>query len=237
MRRRAAAARHFECGAEAVRRARSRAGARTARRDNPRRSRRRGDAPTRRTRSTRRTAAADDRRGRPGSRRSRVRPAPAACSASCIAPGSPAVRGSKKRARYGVCVGRGNRRGNGWTMIAVPPGAIGGMLRQSRSASPSARYAALTGFGSFARHERRRRRDPDHERVDRLGELDPLQHRALQQRLRVRDRRRPGVDGRRGLLARQPVEDPLPDARRGDLEDMADARVEHAARPRRSSCG
>ena len=70
-------------------------------------------------------------RARPRRGRSRRRPA----------------RGSKKSARYGVCVGRGNRRGNGCTRIAVPPAATGGASRQSRSASPSPRYAALTGFG------------------------------------------------------------------------------------------
>ena len=50
-------------------------------------------------------------------------------------------------ARYGVCVGRGKRRGSGCTRIAVPPSATSGAFRQSRSASPRPRYAAVIGFG------------------------------------------------------------------------------------------
>ena len=115
---------------------------------------------------------------RRGTRRApaRRRPPPARRLASRSM--SRAVRGSKKSARYGVCVGRGKRRGNGCTRIAVPPGASGGVLRHSRSARPEAEVRGADGVRAFARHERRRRRDADHDRVERLVELDALEERC-----------------------------------------------------------
>ena len=80
---------------------------------------------------------------------------------------------------------------------------------------------------ALPRHERRRRRDADHERVERLVELDPLQHRPAKQCFGVRDRRRAAVDHRRGLLARQPVEHALAHPRRRELEDPAHVRAQH----------
>ncbi len=103
----------------------------------------------------------------------------------------------------------------------MPPAAIGGAFRQSRSASPSPRYAAVIGIRALPRQPRCRRRDPDHERVERLRERDPLQDRRPQKGLRVRHRGRPGVDGSRRLLAGKALEDTLPDAARRELEHPA----------------
>ena len=62
----------------------------------------------------------------------------------------------------------------------------------------------------LARQERRRARDPDHERVERLVERRRAQLDRAQQRLGVRDRRRPGEDGRRGPRPAQRAEDASP---------------------------
>jgi hypothetical protein len=106
--------------------------------------------------------------------------------------------------------------------------------RNRRSVAPQSKREPETevrgadGVRPLARHERRRRRHPDDERVERLRQLDRLVHRAAQQRFGVRDRRRPGVDDRRGLLAREPFEEALADARRRELEQPPDARAKHA---------
>ena len=197
---------------------RSRVAGRRTRRGSRRSGPHRGGVTRRRRRSIRRTAATDGRHVRSGSRRAPSLSRTAASSASRIA--STCARCAARRRGHGTASGSGarKRRGSGWIRITVPPAAIGGAFRQSRSASPSPRYAAVIGIRALAGQPGRRRRDPDHERVQRLAERNALQHRRPEERLGVRDRRRAGVHGRRRLLARKPLEDPLPDAARRDLE-------------------
>ena len=79
----------------------------------------------------------------------------------------------------------------------MPPSTMGNASRHSRSASPSPRYAASSGFGRSRGRYGVTLGIADHERVERLGRAPCCRssHRA-QQRLGVRDRRRPAERGR-----------------------------------------
>ena len=82
----------------------------------------------------------------------------------------------------------------------MPPSTIGNSSRQSRSASPSPRYAAISGFGRSRGRNGVTARDADHERVERLVELGAAQLDGAQQRLGVSDRGRPAERGGHGQL-------------------------------------
>ena len=223
-----AAVRHLEGGAERRAPGRSRVAGRRTRPCSRRSGPHRGGVTLRRRRSTRRTAATDGRRVPSGSRRAPPRRGPLPVSASRIASTSRAVRGSKKRARYGVWVGRSKRRGRGWIedhraarcdRRSVPP---------EPQREPEPEVGGADRVRALAWQPGRRRRDPDHQRVERLRQRDALQDGRPQQRLRVRDRRRAGVHGRRRLLAGEALEDPLSQPARRELERPAHARADHA---------
>ena len=85
----------------------------------------------------------------------------------------------------------------------MPPSTSGNASRQSRSARPSAEVRGEQRVRPLARQERRRARDADHDRVERLVELVRAQLDRAQQRLGVRDRRRPAERRRDGQLGAQ----------------------------------
>ena len=138
-------------------------------RGSPRRGRRPAGRAPAGTRPSRRTAGAGGRRGRRGRRRAPRSSAAAACSAAAS---SGAVRRSRsagrRRGRAPASRARSAARGGAARRPCRRP-RRGTASRQSRSASPSATVAAVTGF-SRSRGEWALPRDPDHDRVERLVE-------------------------------------------------------------------
>ena len=112
----------------------------------------------------------------------------------------------EQRDRYGVCVGRGKRRGSGWTRIAVPPSATSGALRHSRSASPSPRYAAVTGFGRSRGIHGVVGGMPITTASSGCVELAPLNTVPRSNASACATDGVPAIDGRGGELAREPFE-------------------------------
>ena len=181
MRLRAAAAGHPERGAEAVHRDEAELRARLPRRGSRRRARAEAVARRRRTRST------DERLERVA----RVRPARYSASARS----SPPRLGSPSASCRARCAGREERAVRrlrrarepplevGAARIAVPPSRDGRRVppQPQREAEPEVRGG--DGVRPLARQERGRRRDPDHDRVERLVERGALEHRRAQQRL------------------------------------------------------
>ena len=164
----------------------------------------RGSRP-RRTRSTRRTAGAGGRRGRRGTRRAPAASAPAARSASRSASRVARVaavgeeRAVRRLRRRREAAQRGRGAGS-----PSRPARTGDASRQSRSARPSPRYAAETGFG------RSRGRNgvvggmPITIASSGSASARALERGRAQQRLGVRRRRRPAEDrgGGRARAAR-----------------------------------
>ena len=95
--------------------------------------------------------------GRPRSRARRAA-ATRSASASALRVSGPS-RVAWKNARYGCCVGWAKWRWKRWSRIAVPPSTTGNASRQSRSASPSPRYAREQRVRPLARQVGRRPRD------------------------------------------------------------------------------
>ena len=202
---------------------------RGSRRRTPRRA---GRAPGR-TRSSPRTAAADDACARRGTTRSPSRPpprrAPPRASGRRRAP-IPA-RIARKKSRYGCWLGCANFRSNGWTRIAAPPSTTGNASRQSRSASPSPRYAASSGFGRSRGRYGVVPGIAEAERVERLAERPRALLRAAQQRLGVRDGRRPRERGGDAARRGNRPQHAAADRARASLRRRAAPASRRAARP------
>ena len=165
-----------------------------------------------------------------GSRRARAASAAAARSASARTLGSRPVRVAWKNARYGCCVGCAKCRGKRLTRIAVPPFATGNASRHSRSASPSPRNAAPSGFGRSRGRYGVSRGTPitiaSSGASSSAAQLD-----RAQQRLGMRDGRRPAERGRHRQLgaaataARRAVALPAARGRRGGAASARFARA------------
>jgi len=169
---RAPGRRQLERGMHAVHRDESRAGARPTRRLAPATSTapsrpRAGWQPfqcgTAATGGTVRPDGTPRSRARPRSPRAPRRPVPAGR-------GPPASH--EETCGTACCVGCGKRRVNRPEQDRGPPSTIGNASRPQRSASPSPRYAASSGFGR-SRGRYASRSDPDHECIERARRAPP----------------------------------------------------------------
>jgi hypothetical protein len=212
-------------------RERSRAAVPRERRGSPRRGRCRGARCSRRRRSTLERLERVQPTCPRGSRRARASSRSAARSPGG-APSRPARCAGRRRARgrgSGCAESAAGSRAAGSPFLLthrelVPPGAQG-------EAEPE--VCGRHGVRARARDEGRRRRDADHDRVERLVEPCALELDRAQECLRVGGRGRAAEDGRGGELARDALDHAASD--RPGSAASARRSFERARRSRMSS--
>ncbi len=91
---------------------------------------------------------------------------------------------------------------------------------------PQPEVRGADGVRAFTRQERCGRRHTDHHRVDGLGQLDSLEERPAQQRLRMRDGRRAAEHSSCRDRTRNALEAGLAETTRCSLQDAPEARAE-----------
>ena len=187
-------------------------------------------------RSSRGTAAADARCAPSGTPRSRARPPPRRAPRRRARAGRGPSRVAWKNVRYGCCVGCGEAPRE--PVEQDRGAAVDDRERVAPEAKrePEPEIRGEQRVRTLARQVRRHARDPDHERVERLVELGPPELHRPQQRLGMRDRRRPAERGRDRQLGSQRAQDVAAQHLRQRAVDVAEAasRRSAAARPGRT---
>ena len=168
------------------------------------------------------------RAARRGTTRAPFASAAAACSASRTRPASRAdpARIARKKSRYGCWLGCANRRSNGWTRIAGAAVDDRKRVAPEPERQPEPEVRGEQRVRPLARQVRRRARDPEAERVERLAQRPRALLGPAQQRLGVRDRRGPRERGRDPARGRDRPQHPPAHRPRHRAEDVPHRRAD-----------